>query len=308
MVPDNSPWIARANHGWIARVQLAAWVLPAGLMLQTVLVLLEIVCHWAAISYQWEWPVYVAAYAARSTPYLPALVIVALWFLTAPEARPQTTSQPAPTRLWARWLTIVACLMPLAFTFLPSLWTGDGYVTQRFVDTIALVCLLLLMRNYSLRCHDAAAGKLLRRIAILGAAAALSGLLGAVLLWSWAPTQPSWAMFVLAPIAVTALAFGFGQLWAMIRFAVGFQRAVRSQRPQVRLVPVLWFTLGAIVLGGLAGAAAETMFLTQVKRADADWTDLLQQLYELLTPLSIIIAAATLPHPLHKLFRSYTRH
>lgn len=306
MAPDTSPWIARANHGWVARMQLAAWFLPAAMVLQTLLLLLDIVCRWAATSYHWEWPRYLADYAHYSTPYLPALVIVACWFLTAPEARPQTMSQPAPTRSWARWLTIVAYLMPLAFAFLPSLWPGADRMTPRLVSAIGMICLILLMRNYCLRFHDTAAAKLLRLIAILGAVSALAVLLGAMLLWI--PGQPAWGLFILAPLTVFAMAFGLALYWAMIRFALGFQRAVRSQRPQIRLAPVLWFTLVAIVLGSLAGAAAEAIFLTQVKRADADWTDLLQQLYWALTPLSIILAAATLPHPLQKLFRAYTRH
>jgi hypothetical protein len=283
-------------------VRLAAWVLPAGMLTQTLILLLEIVSRWATNTFEWQWPVYLAGYAAYPMPFLRALVIVAFWLLTAPEVRPH----PAPTRSWARWLTILASLMPLVFTFLPSLWPGVDYVAQRLVSAIGMICLLILMRNYSLRYHDIATARLLRVIAIFGGADAIAGLLAAVLVWI--PGRPEWALFILAPLMFISMAFGLALYWALIRFALSFQHAVRSQRPQTRLAPVLWSTLAAIVLGGIAGAAAETVFLTQVKRAEVDWTDVLQQLYGILTPLSIILAAAVLPHALQRLFRVYTRH
>ena len=249
----HAPAFHELHHRWLARFEIGIWTLLAAMILNLSVGLLGVLFNFLPYTFS-----FYSQFVFELTAYADVLEFAALWLLTSPEPGPARFDAPRISAGWSRWLRVAAYVTLAARRCLPpsTILTNPGVLESALVPltqlatAASIICLLIMLRQYAIRIHDARTAKTLQWTTVLGVVAALAILLQDVLVTA---APPRFLELTMYPMILLMLVYGCSLLWALSRFALSLRRAVRRRSLPVKRIPAAISILAAMLLGAVAG-------------------------------------------------------
>jgi hypothetical protein len=244
---------------------------------------------------------------------LEAFQVAAVWLVTSSEPGRPRADSPQISRRWARWLCVGGYGVPMAVLcippFLANAWNATDasfYWAQSvgfLMRAVAVVCLLIMLRAYAMRNAHKTTARLLTCAATFGGLDVLAIVASALLVRIISPTfYYYWTL----PLIAVAVVYWCAVMWAGARFSLGMARAVRYQRPRLRLGRTVVYVMSALVAGGIAGQLVAELLYIQGRRGGEFDLGLMRMGWPLWR-LGVIAGMALLPNRIAMLHRRLTR-